>query len=154
MKKKVHGKKKAIIFFVLAVVFLSLAVGFTFFQVKECKNFECFKAEMEKCDKARYLNDGEDATWSYEVAGKKGEKCYIDVKLLQAKTGELGVEKLAGLDMKCEFNIGEVDYPEKNLDKCHGILKEEFEKIKKMHTHIVDNLGEIGEALGGNWSLR
>ena len=149
MKKKVHGKKKAIIFLILAVVFLILAIKFNFFQVKECKDFECFKAEMERCNKARYLNDGKDATWSYEIVGEKDERCYVDVKLLQAKTGELGVEKLAGLGMKCGFNIGEVDYPEKNLDKCHGVLKEELQAlvIKKMHTHIVDNLEEIGKEL-------
>ena len=52
-------------------------------------------------------------------------------------------------DMDCALIYGRFIYPEKDLNNCHGRLKEEMQAIiiKKLHNYIIDNLGTIGEGL-------
>jgi hypothetical protein len=140
---------KLVIFVALALVFVVLSVSMTFFHTPRCQTFECYEDRMRECKPANYLNDGPEATWRYEVKGIENGACVVGVMLLQSKTGELGMEQLAGYDMDCGFPKGVVAYPEKDLGNCHGRLKEEMQGIiiKKLHTYIVDNIGEIDETL-------
>ncbi|MBU1050977.1 MAG: hypothetical protein KJ718_00280 [Nanoarchaeota archaeon] len=137
------------IFAVLALVFIALAVRTTFFYSPMCQTFECYEKLMRQCKPANYLNDGEEATWRYEITGIEDSACVVKVTLLQSKVGELGMERLAGYSMECGFPKGVVAYPEKDLGMCHGRLKEEMQGIiiKRLHTYIVDNIGEIDETL-------
>jgi len=140
---------KLVIFIVLALVFVGLAVRTSFYHAPRCQSFECYDGKMRQCEPAKYLNDAEEATWLYEIKGIEDGACVVDVTLLQSKAGELGMEDLAGYNMQCGFPKGVVDYPEKDLGNCHGRLKEEMQGIiiKRLHTYIVDNIGEIDEAL-------
>jgi len=140
---------KKIIFLSLFFVFFAAAIYSTFVQAERCDSFECFQEKMRECDKVRYLNDAEDATWRYEIREGSLDDCRVEVTLLQPKGGELGLERLAGLNMGCTYPKGVATYPEKNLDRCHGILKEELQAlvIEKLHTYIIDNLGEIQTGL-------
>lgn len=140
---------KVIIFALVALVFVALAVHATFFQVPRCATFECYQEHMRLCRSAQYLNDGEEATWRYKILGMQSGACVVEVTLLQPKEGELGIDKLSGYNMECGFPKGIVTYPEKDLGSCHGRLKEEMQEIiiKKLHTYIVDNIGEIDETL-------
>lgn len=140
---------KFAVFAVLALVFISLAVSTTFFHAPRCETFACYEENMKECKPANYLNDGTEATWRYEILGLKEGACVVEVTLLQSKTGELGMEKLSGYTMECGFPKGVAAYPEKDLGMCHGRLKEEMQGIiiKKLHTYIVDNIGEIDETL-------
>ena len=124
-------------------------MNFTFFGTVECKNYECFKSSMEKCDKAIYVNDAPEASWKYTILGEEDGKCKVEVKLIQAKQGDLGLDSLMGYAMDCEFAVGLADYPEKNLDVCHGRLKEELQgvMIKKLYGYILQNVGKINKSL-------
>jgi len=104
---------------------------------------------MEKCSKARYVNDAPEASWRYTILGEKDGACNIEVKLIQAKQGELGLEALMGYSMGCESRIGAAGYPEKNLENCHGRLKEELQgvMINKLYGYILQNVGKINESL-------
>ncbi len=143
-------KKRIAVFGVLAVVFIILAVSATFFVKPRCESFECFQDKMRKCNEAVYTNDGVEATWKYNILGEDGNACVVEVTLLQVKEGELGLEKLSGYKMECGFPKGIAAYPEKDLDRCHGRLKEEFQAIviEKLHNYILENLGEIESGLG------
>jgi hypothetical protein len=126
------------------------AVYMTFFFTQRCANFDCFKTNMEKCRNGyTYINDDKQATWRYEIMGKNSGLCEVEVTMLQAKEGELGIGKLAGLTMMCSYPIGVGAYPESSLDKCHGRLKEELQTvvIQKLHTYIIENLGKLAEGL-------
>ncbi len=141
--------RKLVIFIGLLVIFIVLAVDFTFFYTDKCENYSCFADAMRECKPAVYVNEEIEATWRYEILGLRGDECYVEVKLLQLKQGDISFEKLSGYDMQCSYAKGIVVYPEKNLDKCHGRLKEELQTIiiRKLHTYIVDNLGKIDEGL-------
>ena len=141
--------KKIIILIILLVISLILAVDFTFFNKKRCENYSCFEEAMKKCDKVIFYNDAEEATWRYEIKEIKDNECVVNVKLLQVKKGDIGLEKLNGLSMDCSYLKGISNYPEKNLEKCHGRLKEELQIaiIKKLYNYIIDNVEKIGDNL-------
>lgn len=140
---------KIIILVVIALVFVALAVQSTFFHAPRCQTFECYESFMKQCKPAQYLNDGEEATWRYKILGMQSGACVVEVTLLQPKAGDLGIDKLSGYSMECGFPKGVVSYPEKDLGSCHGRLKEEMQEIiiKRLHTYIVENIGEIDNAL-------
>jgi hypothetical protein len=71
------------------------------------------------------------------------------VTLLQAKKGDLGLDKLAGYSMICSYPVGVTNYPEKDLGACTGRLKEELQGIliKKLYAYILANLGQVNESL-------
>ncbi|MBI5804156.1 hypothetical protein HY450_02840 [Candidatus Pacearchaeota archaeon] len=141
--------KKVIIFILIGVIFIALSIRFSFFHSEKCESFECFQDEMRKCSKATYVADESEATWKYEILGKKNNGCAIEVTLLQPKTGEVEIENLKGYGMECIYPEGFATYPERDLERCSGKLKEELQTmiIKKLHTYIVQNLGEIDENL-------
>lgn len=135
------------------IVILIAAIYFTFFYSYKCKDLACFREHQRRCNlissKTTYINDVEDATWSYYIKGKKGYQCKIEVKLLQIKKGDLSFSKLEGSSMNCYVQAGSTVAPESDLSNCHGDLKEGLQEtiINKLHKYIVNNLGEIGEGL-------
>jgi hypothetical protein len=132
----------------LALVMIG-AIYLGFFYLPECQNYECFQKYMIKCSKATYINEEPEASWGYRINGARNGDCEITVTLLQAKQGELRINALAGEEMKCYYTKGTSAYPEKDLVKCHGILKEDMQTliINKLHAYILENLGKFEESL-------
>ena len=153
LRLKKEDKSKIILTAIIFVV-LILAIYLTFFYSKSCKDSACFTQSLSKCQKSSYINDAKAAAWLYSIKGiitEESEKnCRIDVKMLQVKEGETELEILQGKSMSCYLPKGVVASPESDLSKCHGLLKEYIlEKIivKKMHTYILEHIGEVSEEL-------
>lgn len=158
MKKKgIEKKLKKVaisVIFAVLLVGLSFAVYMTFFFTQRCESFECFSEKLSECEQGyTYLNDDRQASWLYEIKGasRDGRECIINVELLQAKEGELNLRDIEGLDMDCYYGKGMVVYPEKDITKCHGKLKEGIQDliIKKLHTYLLENLEDIGKGIRG-----
>lgn len=134
---------------ILVVLILIAVAGFLLFYTKNCKNEKCFNSALEKCTKAKYISEVDEASWMYKINGKKDKECEVYVKLLQLKKGDINIASLEGKDMKCYLPLKVVDKPDKNIERCHGLLKEEMLKImiNNAHKYIMDNLGKIGEEL-------
>jgi len=154
MKKEEEKSGRIVGLLEISLIVLIILIGGVFIYIKyfytiECKSFECFMNNMGECKKATYINDEPEASWEYEIMGKDEENCRVDVKLLLAKKGELGIDKVVGYGMRCIYPSGSGVYPEKDLDKCHGRLKEELQRIiiDKLHAYIIENLGKVDEAL-------
>lgn len=153
MKRRegVKGSRSTYISILLIIVIISGISAFymSFYKVDKCYSFECFQEEMRECNKVSYINDDSQAFWEYNVIGKKDRLCMVRVKLVNAKEGSLNIDKLVGYDMLCGYPIGVGTYPEKDLKRCHGALREEFQEImiKKLHTYVIENLGEINSSL-------
>jgi hypothetical protein len=118
---------------------------------EKCVDFECFKRNILSCSKASFISEKDEASWGYQIVGKRQGVCKIDVTLLIAKSGPLGIDELEGRSMTCLYPIGVAEFPEKNLDLCHGRLKEELQRIiiEKLHEYVLDNLEKIEVGLGG-----
>ena len=131
------------------VIVLIFSVYFSFFHKESCNNFECFQNAMKSCTSNSYLNEEAEASWHYQINGRSGSECVVEVELLQAKKGELSIEDLKGFSMECAYPYGIAAYPEKDLSRCHGRLKEELQNIiiKKLHSYIIDNIGKFDEKL-------
>jgi len=142
-------KKKRIILIILIAVVFVLAVYFTFYYYKKCSDIGCFNSYLSKCKKASFIDEGDNDVWLYKIKSKSGDECKVNVKLLQLKKGSSDAGILEGKDMNCYLPFSSVSKPQENLERCHGLLKEEMQKImiNKLHNYITSNLGQISEEL-------
>lgn len=141
--------KKKVIFLIVIVVLAIITLYFTFLYTKKCSDVSCFNTALSSCRRASYTNDAEDATWLYAIKGKSNGECKINVEILQLKQGTIDISNLEGKSMVCYVPSGSITAPQENLEKCHGLLKEEMQKIiiNRLHSYIVGNIGEISEEL-------
>jgi hypothetical protein len=132
----------------VSVLVLILAMYFTL-KPADCQDYLCFQENMGRCSSANYINDDFEAAWKYSIKGPSKGSCEVEVTLMMMKEGELSNAKLEGKSMTCSYPLGTSAYPERNLDMCHGILKEEIQKliIERLHGYVLSNLGEIRENL-------
>jgi hypothetical protein len=150
--KKVWETKRgkwALVILLVIIVLVILAFYINSVSGKRCGDYSCFQVEMSACSRARYTSEMPEASWGYTVLGSSDGNCDVNVKLLQAKNGTLEMNTLEGYDMVCSYPLGIAAYPEKDLSKCHGRLKEELQGliIKKLYSYIVDNVGQIATNL-------
>ncbi len=141
-----------VLLLIVLVILGFLATWMTFVYQAECDTFACYQEAMRKCvDNIGYVNEEPEVFWGYDVLGRSGNLCRIRVTLLQAREGELGLSALSGQEMVCSYNYGIAAYPEKDIAKCQGELKESLQDlvIEKLHTHILENLGQIDQGLNG-----
>lgn len=141
-------KKSLGLIVVILLVFMAL-VYFLFFYTEGCASESCFNRNLVECSKASYVHEAKDASWKYDIEGGSGDRCEVEVTLLQMKRGGEELESLEGKEMNCYLPKGTVVIPENNLEMCHGLLKEELqtEIINKLHQYITDNLDQIEEGL-------
>lgn len=134
---------------IAAVVLIVAIIFFQFIFVQKCKDISCFNTALVRCRKASFLDDATDAAWQYKIEGRSGNECVVNVKMLQAKQGTVDIVKIENLDMNCYVPYGSVQTPQQDLTRCHGLLKEGMQDliIRKMHTYILEHLGEISEEL-------
>ena len=142
-------KKVYIALIVVFAISVLLFVYLNFVYTQSCQNYECWQKYMTKCGRASFVSEQTEAAWGYEITGKTDSQCVIEVTLLLAKKGELGIEKLVGSKMTCSYKIGTATYAEKDLSACHGLLKEELQTliINKLHSYLLENLGQVAEGL-------
>jgi hypothetical protein len=148
MKKKVSWKFWV---FLMIVLVLIGAIYFTFFFTYSCDKYECLVKNLEECKRAKLLYENQDTTWFYQIKGKQGSRCEVDVTLLQIKRGKLEIEKLQGDSMTCLMPLGVTQSPEKDISLCTGKLKEGLQEliIQRLHNYILANLGQIQSELEG-----
>lgn len=137
---------------IIAIILIGLiTIYLTFFYYPRCKDISCWDAKLEKCGRAKFLNDAPDITWEYKIKDKSSDKCIVNVKVLSIKRGLQKTEILEGKSMECELPLGALVAPETDPNLCHGRLKEELQTliIEKLHQYVLENIGKIGEELTG-----
>ena len=149
--KKERRTRDIILVVVIGIIVIALVgtIYYNFYYSNECETFECFQKGMAKCNKVSYVNDDLEVSWKYEIVGSREKLCIVDVELLLAKEGELGINAHTGEKMSCYYPKGIGAYPEKDLNRCTGKLKESLQEIiiDKLHKYIIDNLGQINQTI-------
>ncbi len=149
-KRGYDTKTEVLKFIIIVAIFLAVitAVYYAFFYSVTCLNQECFMEKLASCRRANWVNEAEEASWSYSIEGKS-EKCEVEVKLLVIKKGEIDMGDIEGKSMTCYLPVGLITSPEQNLEDCKGELKENLQDliIKRMHSYILKNVGEISGEL-------
>ncbi len=123
---------------------------FSLFLAKECKNVDCYKESLVNCKKAWFINEEENYVWIYEIFGENDKNsCNVKVVLLKIKNAEINIEDFQGKEMLCRVQKIDDVFPEKDMLRCNGILKEKLQEIiiDKMHNYLLKNLGKIQEGL-------
>ncbi len=138
--------------FLLAIGIVIIVLGAIYFGFKpvECQDSECWNEKMIECSPANYVNEEPEASWKYEVSGSENNECKIEVTLLMAKEGDLELRAFESHSMDCFYPKGVFAFPDRDLDLCHGRLKEDLQEriISRLHEYILDNLDGIAEGLG------
>lgn len=152
-KKEAESRKNWIISGVIIVLLAALAVYLiiSFGGKKTCGDLQCFQTSLRTCEKSSFVSEEASSSWLYSISGKSKDnsECVVSVVLLQIKQGTADTETLQGLAMDCSLPIGYVANPQDDLTMCHGILKEQIQDliIKRMHSYILKNVGQISEEL-------
>lgn len=137
-----------IVLSVLIVLLLVFVAWANFFYFKDCQTQECFNDYLSRCRRAEFVRVG-DATMKYNIMGRVGDECKVDVEVVRSDLGVRDSNKIVGKEMACMLPYGVVMSPEADLDLCSGDLKEGLQDlfISKLHRYIVQNIGEINEDL-------
>ena len=141
IKKRIYIS--LIILFITVVIIL---IYFLFFKTKVCNNEECFYSSLQKCNRVSWIKEDEQSVWTYSILENYDKNsCKIKVKLIKIKIGTIDSEKLEGKEMTCSVMKTEIQYPEKDISRCTGVLKEELQDIliKRMHDYLLKNVGDI-----------
>ena len=139
-----YFKWKWIVGIVLLVVVLFVAVWFLLFSYGGCEDWGCFNENLRACDRVRFVG-GTDMIFEYTIRGSSGGECEVGVELLMGELNNQDSIKLEHQEMTCMLPGEIVMIPESNIGNCHGLLKEGLQDlvIKKLHTYLVQNLGQI-----------
>lgn len=134
------------------IILFGLAWYSSFRSITRCADLACFQNAVATCKRVSFLKEDPQASWRYVISEKQPKSCIVTVTLLQAKQGGLELNTLNGFSMECGVSRSLFSYPEKDLDTCHGRLKEEIQvlMIKKLHTYILSNVGGLDAALNRN----
>ncbi|MEM2956513.1 MAG: hypothetical protein QW041_02995 [Candidatus Pacearchaeota archaeon] len=149
IKRGINTKIIYIVLIILTIAIIAILIYF-FVYMPECENIECFKDALLRCKRMGFLNERENSVWIYKIKGFSGGECKIYAKLISIKTDTYTGSIIAGKDMTCYIpkNLLGAFMPEEKIEYCHGILKEEIQRlmIEKMHLYIVQNIKEISIA--------
>lgn len=139
--------KVGIALLILFIASISFSIYYLFFYAKVCNTGDCFAKAKQDCDRISYVKENVRGSWLYIIKGSDGKLCNIEVQLLKLKEGTFKSEKLEGKTMICSIRKDSVKYPEDDLSKCTGILKEELQTliIQNMHSYLLENVGELKE---------
>lgn len=149
-----YGKLKTrvgISLVILIIVLVVFSVYFLFFYAKPCEDNDCFVRARTKCKRVSLVREDSQSSWLYTITGSKSGLCEVEVKLLKIKQGTIDSENLQGKKMLCSVSKASSQFPEKDISKCTGTLKEELQNIiiKRMHKYLLENVGEIKEEFEG-----
>ncbi|MFH1358897.1 MAG: hypothetical protein ABIH37_03360 [archaeon] len=141
-----------LILFTIIVIVIALAVYFVFFSTTSCKDTDCYENALLKCKRVTFVNEDDTAVWGYKILGKeKGNACRVEVKLLRLIQGTIDIEYLQNKEMVCIVQKLGDSFPEEDMTKCSGPLREEFQEIiiDRMHNYLLNNIGEIRDEFQG-----
>ena len=126
-----------VLLFITLVVFTSY---FLFYYPKPCAdtNGECFSNAMANCKSVSWIKEDVEASWVYTIKKTSRDySCEVEVKLLKMKEGTIDSEELQGKKMLCIIPKGETQFPEKDISRCSGELKEELQDLIIQRMHMI-----------------
>lgn len=140
---------------IIIIIFIILFLGFLFFYFdyfpEECNDMNCYQNALLKCEKAFFVREEENYVWRYDILSESDRgSCNVKVRLLKIKSGDINSEILKDKEMICKVYKLDIIFPEKDMTKCSGTLRESLQEIiiSRLHDYILQNLGEIAEAIG------
>ena len=141
-------KRVGIALVILIIALITFSGYFLFYYARPVATSQEFIDSMSNCRDVSWIKEDAQASWLYKIkGGAKGDTCEVEIRLLKMKEGTIEADKLQGAKMTCIVQKGETDFPEKDISKCSGVLREELQDIiiQRMHNYLLQNVGEIKE---------
>lgn len=149
MKKGAHfdfkdfGIKEYVISILVIVLLLGIffVYWYYFLYFERCNDQECFFDKLQNCEKSQFTFNG-NITFNYKILYEEEDSCVVKVRLLRSFWRGNVFDSLTNKEMECYLNKGKLVFPETDLDKCYGPLKEGLQEliIQKLHKYVLDNL--------------
>ncbi|MDP2924932.1 MAG: hypothetical protein Q8N99_01025 [Nanoarchaeota archaeon] len=135
----------AISLIILIIAIMIFLIFILAFYSKKCSDENCFFSSLNVCKRVNFIKEDSQSAWRYNIQGEAGNLCKVDIVLLKMKEGGYDTEKLQNEKMTCIIPKKLQGYPEEDLSKCSGKLKEDIQEIiiQKMHNYLLQNCGEI-----------
>jgi len=147
----IYNKTRLIIAgFILIILIIGSFYYFYYNAINECDGIDCYKIALSKCDKVFVMNEDESYIWRYEILGEQNSgTCNVNVRLLRIKQGDIDLEDLQNFQMTCQIPKQDELLPDKDLLRCSGRLKEEFQEIiiNRLHNYLLLNIDSINVEL-------
>jgi hypothetical protein len=157
--KNNYSKKVIILLNILKLIVIAIicvAAGaiiyFAFYSQSTCEDIGCYNDALLNCKKVSFIRTGEDSVWQYDILNVRDDSsCNVQVRLLKRTDGEIIFENLQDQSMICMVYNTEDSFPEEDMSRCHGKLKEGFQEIiiDRMHNYLLQNIGEISAEFQG-----
>jgi hypothetical protein len=136
-----------LILLIICLAGIIVSSYFIYFYSKQCSDEVCFSNALVKCSRMDFIRDDGNNIIKYYILGKQNEYCRVKAQIIQVKKGTVELAILEGKDMTCLLPLGIITDSLKNINECHGSLKEEIQNIiiQRMHSQIIENIGKIRE---------
>jgi len=145
-KDKNFSKKIKIILIILIPVFI-IFLGYIFIiKTNSCENEKCFFNSLKDCKKVYFVKEDPEYSWLYVISKEASkDSCEIKVKLLNVKKESIDSKRLQNKEMICIVPKTTTEFPEKEISKCSGVLKESLQDliIQRMYDYLLTNVQEI-----------
>jgi hypothetical protein len=149
-EKTEKNKRNKIIAIVLILIIIALItkiiLNYTDIVPNQCNDLDCYNDALFNCNKFSFTKEDDSSAWNYKILGFSNlNSCKVKVRLTKIKKGDLALEGLQNKEMICEIKRIEPTFPEKDLSKCTGLLKEGLQQIliNRMHKKLFKNISEI-----------
>ena len=148
----VMKKRVGVALIILVIALVGFSVWFFIGYSKPCGDSACYSNAIKSCKHVSWVKEDAQASWVYTIKGNtEGDNCEVEVRLREMKQGTIDSEKLEGKDMLCTVLKSDTQFPEKDISRCSGELKEELQDliIQRMHNYLLENVGEIQQEFVG-----
>jgi len=146
LKDKPFWKKIRIILIILIILTVILLMYGFIFRAKLCKDEVCFFDSLNECKRVYFVKEDPEYSWLYIISKEASEdSCEVKVSLSSVKQESIDSRMLQGKEMICIVPKTITNFPEKDISRCTGLLKEELQDliIQKMYDYLLTNAQEI-----------
>jgi hypothetical protein len=139
--------KKTEIILIILILITVIFLGYGFItRSKLCENEKCFFDSLSECKKVYFAKEDSEYSWLYIISKEvSGDSCEVKISLLSVKQEPINSRMLQGKEMVCIVPKTRTDFPEKDISRCTGPLKEEIQDliIQRMYDYLLTNVQEI-----------
>jgi cell division protein FtsI/penicillin-binding protein 2 len=151
-KDKFFSKKIKIILIaliILIIIFVIFLIYVFIIKSDSCENEKCFFNSLKDCKKVYFVKEDPEYSWLYSISKEASkDSCEVKVKLLEIKKESSDSKILQDKEMICIVPKTTKDFPEKEISRCSGVLKEQLQDliIQRMYDYLLTNVQEINKS--------
>lgn len=149
IKREKDGKNIKAIIVILVFMFIVVLMYIVIIKPISCENEKCFFDSLNNCKRVEFVKEDSEYSWSYLILKEDSkDSCEVRVELLNVKKEVSYSKILENKEMICIVSKTITSFPEKDILRCKGELKEELQEliIQRMYDYLLANIKEINKS--------